>query len=51
MTPDGLELQRFNDSSRTVIYGNLDGYTSLAGDVIAPNPVTYGEEHDIKVEL
>ena len=45
----GLELQRFNGSQRTVIYGNLDGHTSLGGPAIAPEPLTHGEEHEVAV--
>ncbi len=32
----GIELQRYNGTARTVIYGNIAGHTSLAGDAI-PN--------------
>ncbi|RHP33190.1 Ig-like domain-containing protein [Lachnotalea sp. AF33-28] len=41
----GLEVHRFNGTKRTVIYGNMDGYESLGGDTIRPEPLTHGEEH------
>ncbi len=49
MGSQGLELHRFNDSKRTVIYGNMNGYESLGGDKIAPSPITHGEKHKIEV--
>ncbi len=45
----GLELHRFIGSRRTVIYGSMDGYTSLGGPVIQPEPLTHGEEHEVQV--
>ena len=46
---DGLELQRFNNGQRTVIYGNISGFESIGGNMITPQPLTHGEEHDVKV--
>jgi uncharacterized protein YjdB len=34
--PDVIELHRFNNGERTVIYGNVPGYTSIGGNA-APN--------------
>ena len=45
----GLEVHRFTGSKRTVIFGSMDGYTSLGGPVITPEPLTHGEEHDVEV--
>jgi len=45
----GLELHRFNGGQRTVIYGNIKGLESIGGDMITPQPLTHGEEHDVKV--
>jgi len=44
-----LELQRFNGTSRTVIYGNVNNFESLAGGSFAPQPLAHGVEHDVKV--
>lgn len=49
MGSGGLELHRFNDSKRTVIYGTMEGYESVGGDLIVPNPITHGENHKIEV--
>ena len=42
-----LELQRFNDGARTVIYGNQSGYESLAGDRVECN-FEYGKKYTVK---
>ena len=45
----GIELQRFNGSARTVFFGNVEGCTSIFGDIISPNPLADNELHEISV--
>ena len=42
-----IELQRFNDGARTVIYGNQDGYESVGGEGV-PCDFEYGKKYTIK---
>lgn len=44
-----LELQRFNEGARTVIYGNISGYTSLGGDAVANTMLPYGQEKRVQL--
>lgn len=43
--PDVLELHRFNQGARTVIYGNIAGYTSVGGDAIPNTMVPFNQQH------
>jgi hypothetical protein len=45
----GIELHRFNNGQRTVIYGNLAGFLSVAGDAIPNHYVKYGVESLVEV--
>ncbi|MBD2847803.1 Ig-like domain-containing protein [Paenibacillus sp. IB182496] len=45
---DVIELQRFNKGQRTVIYGNISGYTSLGGPAISNTMLPYGQTHTIQ---
>ncbi|MDF2836159.1 MAG: hypothetical protein K0Q63_1799, partial [Paenibacillus sp.] len=47
--PDVLELQRFNAGERTVIYGNIAGFTSLAGDAIPNTMLPLNQRHRIQL--
>lgn len=42
-----LELQRFNEGARTVIYGDQSGYESVAGERVECN-FAYGQKYTIK---
>lgn len=44
-----LEVQRFNNGVRTVIYGNIAGSPSLGGDAILNTMVQFRETHHIQV--
>ncbi|WP_079911605.1 Ig-like domain-containing protein [Paenibacillus sp. 32352] len=44
-----LELQRFNEGARTVIYGNIAGYTSLGGDAVPNTMLPLNEEHRVQL--
>jgi dienelactone hydrolase len=44
-----IEVQRFNDGVRTVIYGDIAGFPSLAGDAILNTMVQFRENHHIQV--
>ncbi|WP_168735616.1 Ig-like domain-containing protein [Cohnella fermenti] len=46
---DVIELHRFNGGVRTVIYGNLDGYTSIGGQGIPNQYIPFGERHRVQV--
>jgi hypothetical protein len=48
--PEGIELQRFNDGSRTVFYGNVGGAPSKFGDSIPNTAFNFGSEHN-RIEL
>ncbi|WP_127579087.1 Ig-like domain-containing protein [Paenibacillus koleovorans] len=47
--PDVIELQRFNGGARTIIYGNINGYTSIGGPAIPNNFLPFGERHRVQV--
>lgn len=47
--PDVIELQRFNQGVRTVIYGNIDNFESLAGDAIPNTMLPYNTEKVIRL--
>ena len=42
-----LELQRFNEGARTVIYGAQTGYESLGGEAV-PCSFEYGKKYTVK---
>ncbi|MDQ1914102.1 Ig-like domain-containing protein [Paenibacillus sp. GD4] len=44
-----LELQRFNEGARTVIYGNIAGHTSIGGDAVPNTMLPLGEEHRVQL--
>jgi uncharacterized protein YjdB len=44
-----LELQRFNEGARTVIYGNIAGYTSLGGDAVPNTMLPLGAERRVQL--
>lgn len=46
---DVIELHRFNGGVRTVIYGNLAGYTSIGGQGIPNQYIPFGEPHRVQV--
>ncbi|MBD2844085.1 Ig-like domain-containing protein [Paenibacillus sp. IB182496] len=46
---DVIELHRFNGGERTVIYGNLAGYTSQGGPAIPNDVLPFGERHRVQV--
>lgn len=47
--PDVLELQRFNNGVRTVLYGNISGSPSVLGSAIPNTLLTFGTSHRIKL--
>jgi uncharacterized protein YjdB len=46
---DVIELHRFNGGERTVIYGNIAGYTSIGGSAIPNNFIPFHELHRVQV--
>lgn len=49
INPTTIELHRFNDAVRTVLYGTLDGYTPKAGESLMNTKLSYNEEHEVQV--
>ena len=49
MLPTGIELQRFNGTNRTYIYGSDPGMPGIAGPEIANNILRDGELHKVQV--
>ncbi|WP_158289514.1 Ig-like domain-containing protein [Paenibacillus flagellatus] len=45
----GIELQRFNAGARTVIYGDIPGYPSLAGPAIPNTMLPFNEERRLQL--
>ena len=45
----GIEVQRFNGSARTVLFGNVEGHTPVFGNIISPNPLADDALHEISV--
>lgn len=45
----GIELQRYNGTARTVIYGNIAGHTSLAGDAIPNTMLPFNAKKHIQL--
>ncbi|MDF2937156.1 MAG: hypothetical protein K0Q90_2529, partial [Paenibacillaceae bacterium] len=45
----GIELHRFNTGARTVIYGNLAGYTSLAGDAVPNTMLPFNQQKRVQL--
>jgi uncharacterized protein YjdB len=45
----GIELHRFNTGTRTVIYGNLTGYTSLAGDAVPNTMLPFNQKKRVQL--
>lgn len=45
----GIELQRYNGTARTVIYGNIAGHTSLAGDAIANTMLPFNAKKHVQL--
>ncbi|AIQ43746.1 Ig-like domain-containing protein [Paenibacillus sp. FSL R7-0312] len=45
----GIELHRFNEGVRTVIYGKIDGLTSLGGPAIPNTAITFGEQSRVQL--
>ncbi|MFP4974138.1 Ig-like domain-containing protein [Paenibacillus sp. CN-4] len=46
---NGIELHRFNNGARTVIYGKIDGLPSIGGGPIPNTVLKYGQEHRIQM--
>lgn len=44
-SPTAVELHRFNNGTRTVLYGNLSGYTPLLDGALPNAHMTYGSNH------
>ncbi|WP_158606902.1 Ig-like domain-containing protein [Paenibacillus ginsengarvi] len=44
-SPTAVELHRFNFGTRTVLYGNVAGYTPLIGGALPNAYLTYGSNH------
>lgn len=44
-SPTTVELHRFNNGTRTVLYGNVSGYTPLIGGSLPNSYMTYGSNH------
>ncbi|SDC07749.1 Ig-like domain (group 2) [Paenibacillus sp. UNCCL117] len=49
VSESGLELQRYNDGKRTVIYGTIAGHTSLAGPAIPNTMLPFNAERRIQL--
>ncbi|MDF2922261.1 MAG: hypothetical protein K0R57_1175 [Paenibacillaceae bacterium] len=47
--PDVLELQRFNDGVRTVIYGSIAGSPSLGGPALPNTMLPYNQRHRLQL--
>ncbi|MEK4849850.1 Ig-like domain-containing protein [Paenibacillus sp. FSL H7-0756] len=45
----GIELHRFNEGVRTVIYGKIDGLTSLGGPAIPNTAITFGVQSRVQL--
>ncbi|MEK5029981.1 Ig-like domain-containing protein [Paenibacillus sp. FSL R7-0302] len=45
----GIELHRFNEGVRTVIYGKIDGLTSLDGPAIPNTAITFGVQSRVQL--
>src|SRR5690606_20967247 len=48
VSSSAIELHRYNNGKRTVIYGNLDGYESLGGDAIPNTMLPYKSRHRVQ---
>jgi hypothetical protein len=46
---NGIELHRFNNGARTVIFGKIDGLPSIGGGPIPNTVLKYGQEHRIQM--
>ncbi|MEF3302084.1 Ig-like domain-containing protein [Paenibacillus sp. GYB003] len=44
-SPTAVELHRFNNGNRTVLYGNLSGYTAKIGGALPNAYMSYGNNH------
>ncbi|GAA3405411.1 Ig-like domain-containing protein [Paenibacillus hodogayensis] len=44
-SPSAIELHRFNKGERTVLYGNVAGFTPLIGNALPNTYLTYGSNH------
>jgi len=49
LSASAIELHRYNQSKRTVIFGNLDGYTSLGGDAIPNTMLPFNSKHRVQL--
>jgi hypothetical protein len=47
--PNEIELQRFNKSVRTVVYGNIDGEASIGGPAYPNTVMAFNTNHLVKV--
>jgi uncharacterized protein YjdB len=47
--PDVIELQRFNNGVRTVLYGNITGYSSLGGNAVPNTMLAFNERHRLQL--
>lgn len=47
--PNEIELQRFNNGERTVIFGNVGGFTSIGGDAYPNDVFPFNETRQIQV--
>lgn len=48
LNPGSVELHRFNDGARTVIYGQLENHTALAGGAVANKSCSFNEMHNMQ---
>ena len=49
ISASAIELHRYNDGKRTVIYGNLAGYESQGGDAIPNTMFPYQSRHRVQL--
>jgi len=49
VSASAIELHRYNDGKRTVIYGNLAGYESQGGDAIPNTMLPYNSRHRVQL--
>ncbi|MEK3916720.1 Ig-like domain-containing protein [Paenibacillus sp. FSL H7-0331] len=47
--PDVIELQRFNNGQRTVIFGNVNGFTSIGGDAYSNDVLPFNQINYVQV--
>ncbi|WP_171056341.1 Ig-like domain-containing protein [Paenibacillus sinopodophylli] len=49
ISASGIELHRYNNGKRTVIYGNLAGFASIGGDAIPNTMLPFNESHRVQL--